>query len=156
MARKQEFRLEQVLDLRRRAEEQQQLALHARIEEEARLRAELDDLVARREARIASLTAQRRRGPVDPKMLEATLNYVESVEIAIQQQNAEITAAQGRVEGQREALVAAMRDRQALEQLRDQHNAAAHRETDRREAKEVDDIVSARFARRGGRHGSES
>jgi flagellar export protein FliJ len=155
MARKQEFRLDQVLDLRRRAEEQQQLALHARIEEEARLRAELDDLVARREERIAALTAQRRRGRVDPKMLEATLNYVESVEIAIQQQTAEITAAQGRVEGQREALVAAMRDRQALEQLRDQHAAAAHREADRREAKDVDDIVSARFARRGRNGGSE-
>ena len=155
MARKQEFRLEQVLDLRRRAEEQQQLALHVRIEEEAQARADLEALVAAREAQVAALTAQRRSGPVDPAMLEATLGYVESVEDAIQQQHGLIAAAGERIERQRESLVAAMRDRQALEQLRDQHVTAAHREADRKEAKEVDDIVSARFARRG-RDGSET
>lgn len=142
------FRLEQILGHKRRLEEAGQLELHALQLEERRLQDELNALRTREREQIDALSGHARVGVVDAERLQATLAYVATLGLAIGRQEALISECAARVEEQRESLVGLLQEKQSLEMLKRKQETADQLETDRREARDVDDVTSARYVRR--------
>jgi flagellar protein FliJ len=140
------FRLGQVLDLKRRLEDQKQLELRALLAEEQALRAVIQHLRAQIDTHVTSMGARSRSGVVHASDLEDGERYLERLETLVQQRRADLEDSAARVSACRADLVTALQERRALELLQARQEAEARRETDRREAREVDDLVSARYA----------
>lgn len=142
------FRLGQVLRLKRRQEEQKQLELMTLSEEEQRLRSQLDSLQAKEEQQLRSISDVRNNGALDPAELAASIAYLDSVGEAIGEQLGLVASLEQRVLDSREQLLSILTEKRSLETLERKQAEAAAREASRREAKTVDDIYGARFARR--------
>ncbi len=142
------FRLGQVLRLKRRQEEQQQLELKTLSDEEQRLRSQLDSLRAREEQQLRSVVDVRNHGAIDPAELAASVAYLDSVGEAINEQLGLVASVEQQVLDSREQLLSILTEKRSLETLERKQAEAAAREASRREAKTVDDIYGARFARR--------
>lgn len=139
------FRLVQVLEHKRRLEDQKQLELRALLAEEQALRAALLDLHTQIEAHVSSMALRSHAAAVDAAELEGGELYLEHLEALVEQRRAELEESAQRVAACRAELVTALQERRALEMLQARQEAEARREADRREAREVDDIVSARY-----------
>ncbi len=149
MAR-QGFRLGQVLEHKRRLEEQRQLELQRLVAAEERLRAQLDDLHGRLDAQLEDVATRARSGAVNAAELEAASHYVARLEVLMEEQRALLAESAAEVAASRDALVLALQERRALELLRDRQDSAARLQNDRREERAVDDLNSARFAQGNG------
>jgi flagellar FliJ protein len=139
------FRLGQVLELKRRVEDQKQLALRTLLAEEQALQAMLQRLHAQIEGHVASMAAPK-RGAVDAAELEDGTLYLEHLEALAEQRRADLEERAQRVAACRAELVTALQERRALEMLQARQDAEARQEAARLEARAVDDIVSARYA----------
>lgn len=139
------FRLGQVLEHKRRLEEQRQLELQALVAAEERLQAQLADLRARLDAQLAEVAARVRGGAVNALELEAASLYVSRLESLLDEQRARVAEGAAQVEVGRDALVLALQERRALELLQERQNSAARLESSRREERAVDDVNAARF-----------
>ena len=142
------FRLGQVLRLKRRQEEQQQLELKTLSEEELRLRSQLDSLRAKEAQQLRSIVHDRNNGALDPAELAASVAYLDSVGEVIDEQVGLVASIEQQVLDSREQLLSILSEKRSLETLERKQAEAAAREANRREAKTVDDIYGARFARR--------
>jgi len=140
------FRFEPLLNLAEQREEQQTLALASVAAEERAASEALAALEAERErayARFASSAA-----PVDASEYLATIAYADRLSREIEAQREVLAAAAVRVAEARGALMEVVRERRSFEHLRDQDEAAALQEEERREASTVDDLNMTRHARR--------
>ena len=140
------FRLGQVLEHKRRLEEQQQLALRGLLAEEQALRASLQDLHSQIEAHVSRVGVKTRDELVDAPAMEDASRYLQQLEALVEQRRADLEESATRVAACRAELVSALQERRALEMLQARQEAEARREADRREAREVDDITSARYS----------
>ncbi len=143
-----EFRLEQVLEFRRRQEERKHLELKVLSEEERRLFGQLADLRAKEDQQLLTLAERSRSGPIEPTEFDAALAYLDAIEGSIDEQIDIVAQVQAKVLESREALIDILRDKQALEHLKQRQAEAATQEEGRRESKASDDMTSARFVRR--------
>lgn len=143
-----EFRLEQVLEFRRRQEERQHLELKVLSEEERRLSGQLADLRAKEDQQLLTLAERSRSGLIEPTEFDAALAYLDAIEGSIDEQIDVVAQVQAKVLESREALIDILREKQVLENLKQRQAAAAAQEANRRESKATDDITSARFVRR--------
>lgn len=142
------FRLEQVLELRRQREEQEQLALRALLDEQRSEQGRLDQLRSRQQSHIAAIAARARAGAFDATELEQAQRYLDRLAAEIEAQTLALSHCESRVEAQRGALMQALQGRRALEQLKEQHEAATRLDERRAEAKVADDIATTRFVRK--------
>jgi flagellar protein FliJ len=140
------FRLGQVLELKRRLEDEKQLELRALLAEEHAIRAAIQDLRQQIEVHVAAMGERARGGAVDAADLEAGVLFLERLEATVEERHADLEASAERVAACRAELVTALQERRALEMLQARQEAEARREADRREAREVDDLVAARYA----------
>jgi flagellar protein FliJ len=139
------FRLGQVLDHKRRLEEQRELELQRLVAAEAQLRGELEDLHVRLDSQLGDVAERARAGVVDAAELEAASRYVNRLEGLMEQQRALLADSAAGVAVSRDALVLALQERRALELLQERQDSAARRESNRREERAVDDLNAARF-----------
>lgn len=139
------FRLHQVLEHKRRIEDQKQLELRALLSEEDALRAAIEALHVRVASHVADMGERVKGGLVDPGDLESDERYLEQLEVRVEERRTELAETAVRVAASRAELVTALQERRALELLQERQEAEARREAGRRETREVDDIVSARF-----------
>ena len=142
------FRLGQVLRLKRRQEEQQQLELKTLSEEEQRLLSQLDSLRTKEAQQLRSISDIRHDGALDPAELVTSIAYLDSVGEAISEQLGLVASLERQVLDSRDQLLSILTEKRSLETLERKQAEAAAREASRREAKTVDDIYGARFARR--------
>jgi flagellar export protein FliJ len=142
------FRLDRVLDHKRQLEQERQRDLQTVTAEERRLLEELRALQQREREHIAALSDRTRRGGVDSKQLQAALAYIETVTRAIERQQRLLAECSAKVSTRREALLAALQEKQSLEMLKRKQQEADRLEANREEAKRIDDLTTNRYARR--------
>lgn len=141
------FRLQPVLDHRRRVEEQAQLE-HAQAEA-ARQREEgaLAGLRHAEESAFEELERQRFTGVLDVEALQLGMGYLDVLKLQIQRQEGIVTRVCEHVDARREHLVACMQERRVLDRLREKQLAAFSAEQNRLEAAAADEIVVMRYGR---------
>ncbi|MEZ4502245.1 MAG: flagellar export protein FliJ [Dehalococcoidia bacterium] len=142
------FRLDRVLDHKRQLEQERQRDLQTVTAEERRLLEELRELQQREREHIEALSARTRQGGVDSEQLQAALAYIDTITKAIARQERLLAECGERVRTQREALVAALQEKQSLETLKRKQQEAERLEANREEAKRIDDLSTNRYARR--------
>lgn len=139
------FRLGQVLEHKRRIEEQRQLELQRVVVQQERLGAELRELQARLEEQVADYSQRSRRGSVNTAELEAASRYAAQLQSLIDQQLALLEEITRDVAERRSALMLALQERRSLELLQERQEATARIEEQRREERVVDELNTARF-----------
>ncbi|MFN8638387.1 MAG: flagellar export protein FliJ [Dehalococcoidia bacterium] len=138
------FRLGQVLEHRRRIEEQRELALQQLLAAEDAQRREVEALCARLDAHLAA-TPEATRGVVAAADLEAASLFVTRLQAQLVEERARLAERTSDVEAGRAALREALQERRALELLQERQESAARLEADRREMRAIDDLNAARF-----------
>lgn len=140
------FRFEPLLNFAERQEEQQMLVLARALVDEQSAAAALAALVDEREAELTRRSADLL---VDPEQRQAAEAYLDRLGSQIDAQRGVLAEARDRVGLAREGLLDLEREKQSLERLREQDEARAVDEANRREASVVDDLNMTRHIRRG-------
>lgn len=139
------YRLESVLNLRARAEEQAReiyaRALHARAGCEAALREARGTL----EAYHAALHSAR-EGVSDRQSQLIFLNALQHQQAQCNRMAEQLTAAEREVAARREAMLVARREREVLSRLKLRQQSAHSAEAARAEESMIGDLISARHA----------
>jgi flagellar export protein FliJ len=141
------FRLQPLLDLRRRREEQMQQRLAAATQARARAEQLLRMFETEAERRRDAITALLAGGRVDARAVQDGGLALDAAERAIEAQKQEVNKALAFEEEERGRLTAAMSERKALDRLREQHEARELAEQNRREAIVLGEIANSRAAR---------
>lgn len=141
------FRLQALLDQKRRLEEQAMLALGALEGELHRATEALQFLHEAQETQLRHLDDLARSDRFDPTISADATAYLERIERSIVAQGQVIAETEVRVAEGRDALMEVLKEKRALERLREQHLETVAREEGRREAREADDISTARYTR---------
>lgn len=142
------FRLQALLEHKQRLEEQQMLVLAERDGERRRACDVLETLREAEAAHLQHLDTLASRRDVDACEQRDAVAYLARLEASITLQREVIAEAEGRVQEARDGLVEILKEKSALDRLREQHVLDEVREEGRREARVVDEITSARYARR--------
>jgi len=141
------FRYQTLLDHRQRLEDEAQrdLAKHLRTRSilHDQLRGEQDTIVRSKRELTGVLV-----GKVDLSAVAQFARYHGSVAVRARQIVARLAQLEPQIAAARQRLLDATRHRKALELLRDRHLDQWRREQDRREANELDDMTTQRYARR--------
>jgi flagellar export protein FliJ len=143
------FRLQQVLDHKRRLEEAKTLELATLTAEQRSCQAQLERLREQEEVQLAALQEVAKASAVDPARLDAALAYLDSIEGSIARQMALAASLQEKVLESRDELVAILKEKQLLEKLQSQQETSERGEAQRREGNESDDLTSRRFLHEG-------
>jgi flagellar export protein FliJ len=141
------FRLQRLLDLRRRREEQMQQRLAAATQARARAEQLLRMFETEAERRRDAITALLAGGRVDARAVQDGGLALDAAERAIEAQKQEVNKALAFEEEERGRLTVAMSERKALDRLREQHEARELAELNRREAIVLGEIANSRAAR---------
>ncbi|TAK79392.1 MAG: flagellar export protein FliJ [Dehalococcoidia bacterium] len=141
------FRLQRLLDYRRRLEDGQALALAEATAEECRVRNAIAMLERQREEQTAALGTLLGGGVFGAEEYSRRAAFLDAAARALEVEAEALKAAAAHVVESRQALVEALKDRRVLERLRDRQAEAAGVEDGRREARETDDMVTARRQR---------
>ncbi len=141
------FTLQPVLDHRLLTEEQRQRELGALLQEKNgklnRLRSMQEEISASRRSLGSGLVGQ-----VDMQEVAAFAGFSLQVRARAQDLVMALAQLEKRIEAARQRLLAATRERQALELLRDKQLAQWRRRQERREAAETDDMTCGQYTRR--------
>ena len=144
------FRLQSLLEHKRQQEEQQTLALASLDAQYRAVREALEALRLEEEQQLVQIATLAQGGRLDAEQYRTAISYLDRLEGSIAQQTEALTEAEERVLESRDALVGILKEKRSLERLREKHATEATLEEGRREAGRVDDITSARYARRAG------
>jgi flagellar export protein FliJ len=141
------FRLQRVLDLRQRREDEMRqrlgAATRARVQAEERLRAMLADEDRQRDA-LATLLGV---GRMDAGRVMDGARMLDASASAITAQREEIARRLAFEDEEREKLTRAMSERKALDRLREHHEERERKELNHREATILGEIANAGAAR---------
>lgn len=139
------FRLQSVLEHKRRLEDVAQAALlqqqAAQRQEEAALRHLADAEVGA----VRELERYRRTGRLEMEPLQLSLGYLQVMKTRVQSQAQAVERAQHQTVAKREQLAGCVKDRKAMEQLRERQLGAFTLEQNRAEARQIDDLMIGRF-----------
>jgi flagellar export protein FliJ len=144
------FRLQQVLDHKRRQEEEKTLELATLTAEQRRSESELRQLRDKEEAQLQALQDIARVGAIDPSRLDSALWYLDAIEGSISRQLELVASLEEKVLESRDALIAILKEKQLLEKLEERQASAAREVEQRLEGNQLDEIAAQRFLRRGG------
>jgi flagellar export protein FliJ len=143
------FRLQQVLEHKRRQEEAKTLELATLSAEQRRSHDDLRGLRDKEEAQLHALQESARAGAIDPRRLDSALGYLDSIEASIARQSELVSELAERVLEGRGELIAILKEKQLLEKLEQQHAADQRGVANRRENGQFDEIAAQRYIRRG-------
>ncbi|MFA7249287.1 MAG: flagellar export protein FliJ [Dehalococcoidia bacterium] len=142
------FRLQTLLEHKARLEERQMLVLAARDAERRRAGDVLQVLHEAAVEQLRHMETLARDARIDAQQHRDAVAYLSRLEASIVLQRDVIAEAESRVQEGRDALVAILKEKRALERLREQHESEVALEDGRRESRMVDEITSARYVRR--------
>ena len=142
-----QFRLESVLSYRQQLEDEAREAL-ARAQEELRAAEEHQRvLVAAREQLWDELARREVAPSVDVGIVAGGFAHRDFLDARIAEQTEQVQKLENKVERQREELVVAMKNRKALENLKDRHLAAYLAWVSQAEGRLLDDVALAQYWR---------
>ena len=142
-----QFRLEPVLEHKRRLEEAAQAEHGRRL---ATQRREEDALarLAEAEARtVGDLERQRRTGRLAIELLQMSLTLQEALQVQLTRQETAVTQARQEATTTREALLSRVQERKILEGLRERQLTDFALAQQRAETRQIDELVTGRAAR---------
>ena len=96
---------------------------------------------------LEALDQQRRRGVIDCEAIQLGHQYLQALDESVANQLIQVAEAEHRLDAKRDELVKTMQDQKTLEKLRDRHWDKQQQENLRREARNIDDLVTTRFGR---------
>lgn len=149
------FRLQSLLEHKRQQEEQQTLLLAALDAQYRDVRQSLDLLRREEDEQMGRIAALARGGRLDAAQYHAAISYLDRLEGSIAEQTDLLQAAEQRVLESRDALIGILKEKRSLERLHEQRDAEAEIEDGRREARQVDEMTSARYIRRAAERAGE-
>lgn len=141
------FRLRQLLDLRRRTEEEKAVALATVEAEQQHSRFALQGLIAQEAAQLASMANAGHGEALDPVSVEATRQYLQHLEDSIERQRQQLAEVSARVEARRAELVEATREKRLIEQMEERHDESVAAAANRRENAQIDEMAAQRHQR---------
>lgn len=142
------FSLEAVLKIRQRAVEQAQLDLAEEMREETRIRTDLANRIREREESRMDLLGRSTQGLSANEFLIRRL-HLDGLRASVKELRAGLTEAQQRVEDRRQALIAADREKKAVERLKERAYEKYQEDQRRLEMKALDEFAVIGFARAG-------
>jgi flagellar FliJ protein len=148
------FRLQPVLEHRRRLEELAQIELAQAQAVQQREEAALQSLHERARLAVDRLEQQRLAGPLDIEVLLLGMRYLDVLKGQADRQQQVVERLREQAEAKRQALIGSMQQRKVLEQLRERQRNAFLLEQRRQEARQVDELVVMRHGR-AARHASQ-
>lgn len=141
------FRLQPVLEHKRRLEEVTQVELVRRQGAQRGEEGALERLAAAEAETVLDLERQRRTGRLPIELLQLSLSIQDALTAQIQHQAAAVEQAALQTAAARAELLGCVQERKALEQLREHQHEAFALEAQRVEGRELDDLVAGRAAR---------
>ena len=141
------FRLQALLEHKEHLEQQQTLVLAGHDAARRRACDVLDTLREAEAEHLHHLDTLARSARIDAPQQRDAISYLGRIEASIALQRAVIAEAEARVQESRDVLLEILKEKRALERLREQHAIDDAREEGRREALEVDESTSARYTR---------
>ena len=141
------FRLQALLEHKQQLEEQATLELGSREAAHRHATEALDILREAEETQLRHLEALARAERFDAEISRDATAYLDRIERSITVQRDVIAETEARVAESRDALVEILKEKRALERLREQHLETVAREEGRREAQSADEISTARYTR---------
>lgn len=148
------FRLQPVLEHRRRLEELAQIELAQAQAVQQREETALQSLHERARLAVDQLEQQRLAGPLDIEVLLLGMRYLDVLKGQADRQQQVVERLREQAEAKRQALIGSMQQRKVLEQLREHQRNAFLLEQRRQEARQVDELVVMRHGRAAG-HASQ-
>lgn len=142
------FRLQTVLDMRKRDEEARGRELAEAIGALDAENAKLTELRIREADAVAEYHLLQKEGRLDVQAIQWFQTYSMGLTVAIREQQRRIYEAQGIVDRRRGALIEAARAKQVLDELKSQALKEHQRAEDRAEAKQLDEIATLRHVRK--------
>ena len=141
------FRLQALLEHKTHLEQQQTLVLAGRDAERRRACDVLDTLREAEAEHLRHLDTLARSARIDAPQQRDAVSYLGRIETSIAFQRDVIAEAEARVQESRDVLLEILKEKRALERLREHHAGDEAREEARREALDVDEITTARYVR---------
>lgn len=141
------FRLEQMLEMKRRKEEEEQnklIALRRELAEEIRLKAETEQKLVNVQL---ELKTKRLTGQVNIAELRFFPQHIKNLEAKIKYHELRIQEIEIKIEEQKQAVAKAMMERKAYEKLKENQKAAFDAEIEAAEALLLDELATIKFAR---------
>ncbi len=142
------FRLQPVLDMRRREEEARGLELASALRLLDHEQAKLTELRILEANALAEYLKIQKEGRLDVQVIQWFQSYAMSLTVSIREQTKQIGEAQRETVRRRAALAEAARAKQGLDHLKDQAKAEHRRAEDLAEAKVIDEMATLRHARK--------
>jgi len=139
-----QFRLQQFLGIKEQIEDQKELEYAKALRKVEEEKARLSELYAQRESAIEGLRNSLKKAiaPIDIRRYN---NSIERLKEYIKVQIERLAAAEAFAEGKRQELVQAMKERKALEIVKENSREEFLREADLTERKQVDELVSFKY-----------
>jgi len=139
------FRLQQILNIREQFERKKELEHADAIRKREIERRKLRELIAKKDEEIDSLREVVSTS-IDPTTVRLHNNSIEGLKIKIVEQEARVAEADAFVEKKRQELVKAMQERKAMDNVRDSAFEEFTEEEKLAEARQVDELVSYKYA----------
>ena len=143
------FRLQPVLKLRQHREEQRKRELAEALAVERRLKDDALRLAQLRQAQAEQSRRRQKEGLLDIRAIIEVRTFIGLLDRRIHEQLCRVAGAEHESALRRAVLVRAMKDRKALDVLRQRAMLAQRLEEARRETAELDEVGGRRFAAAG-------
>jgi len=150
MAKGFKFRLQTVLDLATRVQDQKAQVLASAQSRRQSVEEVLENLIGQQQAKRDELLAAQQSGILDLQAIQWSLQFLGSLADRVVTQRAALVKADEDVEAARAELMEAAQQVQVLEKLKQKARADYDLQLDREEAKFIDELATVRFVRQGG------
>ncbi len=141
------FKLEPLLNHKKRLEDLQQQRLSRLRQEHQHQRELLTSLETRADEQVEAL-ARANEGSIDPLGVQMRLAFIDRVQEDVEKQQVVVDAAHEQVEDSRAALVGLLKEKRILERLKENDAIRAAAEAKRLDAALVDELSMTRFSHR--------
>lgn len=146
------FRLQPVLNFKSSMVENLEMEFaHLKTAYQAELQS-LSQLERASQRQTDILCEEQKQNSLNCQAIRLHQRYLGYLNENVVQQKMRVEEAGSRLELKREKLVEMMKDQKTLENLRQRHQTRVTRETNHREARVIDDMVTTRYAREGLSH----
>ena len=144
------FKLQTVLDLKQKIEDEEKEKLGKLIQEKHREEMVLERLKQAESQARSELKEKQREGKLDIDELRRYDSHLKRLGNAIISQNLRLKELAIRIEEQRQVLIKASQEKKIYEKLKEKHQEAFIKELDDEERKFIDELATSRYRREGG------
>jgi len=139
-----QFRLQQYLGVKEQIEDQKELEYGKALQKLEEEKIRLNDLLTQRDNTVESLR-EAVKSAISPIEVKRYNENIERLKQHIKMQEERVVAAEAFAEEKRQELVQAMKERKALEIVKDNAREEFLKESDLAERKQVDELVSFKY-----------